>query len=205
MASHGVDLLDGYRAVRRTTEELARPLGAEDCGVQSMPDASPTKWHLAHTSWFFETFVLVGMPGYRVFHPAFRTLFNSYYNGVGDRHARPARGLLSRPTLDEVRAYRRHVDDAMTRVLDDEGQRARAAGIVEIGVAAPADGAGARFTFDNESPRHAVLLQPHALASRLVTSGEYLGFMADGGYRRPELWLSDGWDAVQAGPIPSAT
>jgi ergothioneine biosynthesis protein EgtB len=107
-----------YRDVRRATEDLCRPLSAEDCGVQSMPDASPAKWHLAHTSWFFETFVLSGRPWYRPFHPAFGYLFNSYYNGVGDRHERPRRGMLSRPSLDDVRAYRRHVDEAMLRLLD---------------------------------------------------------------------------------------
>ena len=113
-------LNERFKAVRRATEDLARPLSPEDCGVQSMPEASPTKWHLAHTSWFFETFLLDAptSPGYRPFHPAFRTLFNSYYNAVGDRHARPARGLLSRPSLDEVHAYRRHVDEAMLRALD---------------------------------------------------------------------------------------
>jgi ergothioneine biosynthesis protein EgtB len=253
MASLG----DRFRAIRRATEDLARPLSAEDCGLQSMPDASPTKWHLAHTSWFFETFVLAATtPGYRPFHPAFRTLFNSYYNAVGDRHARPARGLLSRPSLDEVHAYRRHVDEMMLRYLDagaDAGAAAlvvlglhheqqhqeliltdikhafwmnplrpvyapasaervigdpadalplawrdRPGGIVEIG-APSADASSERFAFDNEYPRHAQLLRPHALASRLVTSGEYRAFIADGGYLRPDLWLSDGWDAVQTG------
>jgi ergothioneine biosynthesis protein EgtB len=252
-----MSLGERYRAVRRATEELCRPLSAEDCGVQSMPDASPAKWHLAHTSWFFETFVLSSSDDYRPFHPAFRALFNSYYNAVGDRHARPARGLLSRPGLAEIQAYRAHVDQAMARLLDDDASRARVAalvvlglhheqqhqeliltdikhafwinplrpayassaqrppsdvaaraaplswreragGLVEIGASAPVD-AGAPFAFDNEGPRHAVWLQPHALATRLTTCGEYQGFMADGGYRRPELWLSDGWDAAQAG------
>jgi len=244
-------LVDRFRATRRATEDLARPLSAEDCGLQSMPEASPTKWHLAHTSWFFETFVLAGVPGYRSFHPAYRALFNSYYNAVGDRHARPARGLLSRPSLDEVLAYRRHVDEAMARALDGAAAalvvlglhheqqhqeliltdikhafwmnplrpsyapapaervvgdgadtplawRERAGGTVEIGAPAP-DATGEPFAFDNEYPRHAQLLRPYALASRLVTCGEYRAFIADGGYRRPELWLSDGWDAAQAG------
>jgi ergothioneine biosynthesis protein EgtB len=244
-------LNERFKAIRRATEDLARPLSPEDCGVQSMPEASPTKWHLAHTSWFFETFLLDGVPGYRPFHPAFRALFNSYYNTVGDRHARPARGLLSRPSLDEVHAYRRHVDEAMLRALDrrdaalvvlglhHEQQhqeliltdikhafwmnplrpayalapaeriagdaleapltwREHAGGTVEIGASRPG-AAGEPFAFDNECPRHAELLQPHALASRLVTCGEYRAFIADGGYRRPELWLSDGWDAAQAG------
>jgi ergothioneine biosynthesis protein EgtB len=246
-----VSLAERFSAIRRATDDLARPLSPEDCGVQSMPEASPTKWHLAHTSWFFETFLLAdsSVPGYRPFHPAYRTLFNSYYNAVGERHARPARGLLSRPSLEEVRAYRRHVDEAMLGALDradaamvvlglhHEQQhqeliltdikhafwmnplrpayapaervmvgdavesplawREHAGGTVEIG--APRPGAGGEpFAFDNECPRHAELLQPHALASRLVTCGEYRAFIADGGYRRPELWLSDGWDAVQA-------
>jgi ergothioneine biosynthesis protein EgtB len=250
-------LLEHYRAVRDTTEELARPLSAEDCGVQSMPDASPTKWHLAHTSWFFETFILATWPGYQVFDASFRFLFNSYYNGVGERHARPSRGLLTRPALAEVLGYRRHVDQAMARLLEDEEARARVAALVvlglnheqqhqeliltdikhafwmnplrpayaaapdrardaragatasltwhahaggvrEIGVRASAGADRETFAFDNEGPRHAVMLQPHALASRLVTCGEYQAFIADGGYRRPELWLSDGWEAVHA-------
>jgi ergothioneine biosynthesis protein EgtB len=254
---------DRYRAIRRATEDLCQPLGAEDCGVQSMPDASPTKWHLAHTSWFFETFLLGATPNYRPFHPSFRALFNSYYNGVGvdDRPARASRGLLSRPSLDEVRAYRRHVDEAMLRLLLDDGLRVQATplvvlglnheqqhqeliltdikhafwmnplrpayapppppaaaalgasrplaplpspwcaqpgGVVQVGAPGPGPG-GEPFAFDNESPRHPTLLRPHALASRLVTCGEFQAFIADGGYRRPELWLSDGWEASQAG------
>jgi ergothioneine biosynthesis protein EgtB len=244
-----LSLGERYRAVRRTTEDLSRPLSPEDCGVQSMPDASPTKWHLAHTSWFFETFILSETPAYQVFHPSFRSLFNSYYTGVGDRHARAARGLLSRPSLDEVLAYRRHVDQSMHRLIDDGSARARwetlivlglhheqqhqeliltdiqhafwinplrpaygsasaqsaaappppllwrarPAGVIEIGAS------GEPFAFDNEGPRHAVLLQAHALAARVVTCGEYQAFIDDGGYRRPALWFSDGWDAVQQG------
>jgi len=237
-----------YQEVRHQTDLLAQPLSAEDCQVQSMPDASPTKWHLAHTSWFFETFVLDGAP----LQPSYDYLFNSYYEAVGPRHPRAARGLLSRPSLDEVRRYRRRVDDAVLerieRGLTDEvrarlvlglnheqqhqeliltdikhllgGQPdapayrsdgapaakaratapaldwiARPGGVTEIGVAAPgAD--GEPFAFDNESPRHEVLLRPYLLASRLVTCGEYRAFMRDGGYRRPELWLSDGWAEV---------
>ena len=110
-----------YAAVRARTERLAEPLSAEDCGIQSMTDASPTKWHLAHTSWYFETFVLEeAVPGYRVFREPFRVLFNSYYNSVGEQYARPARGLLSRPSLEEVLAYRRHVDRHMEGLLDKE-------------------------------------------------------------------------------------
>src|SRR3981081_4435712 len=108
-----------YLSIREVTQALAAPLSAEDCAIQSMPDASPVKWHLAHTSWFFETFILAPhLPGYRVFHPAFRMLFNSYYNGIGEKHPRPRRGLLSRPSLDEVRAYRAHVDAAMAEFMD---------------------------------------------------------------------------------------
>src|SRR4249920_433370 len=111
--------VERFSRIRSVTERLCAPLSPEDCGAQSMADASPTKWHLAHTSWFFETFVLSAVAAYRPFDASFRTLFNSYYNGVGDRPARPARGLLSRPSLDEVRAYRRHVDEAMLRLLGD--------------------------------------------------------------------------------------
>jgi ergothioneine biosynthesis protein EgtB len=253
-------LASRYRQVRRATEALAEPLSPEDCQVQSMPDASPTKWHLAHTTWFFETFVLAGRPGYTPFHPGYGYLFNSYYEAVGQRHARAARGLLSRPPLDEVRRYRRHADEAMLRALeaglDDRlafvaelglhheqqhqeliltdikhalsvnplhpgyggaaaaasappapaqpggapralGWVEHAGGLVEIGVAA-AGPPGVPFAFDNESPRHRVFLRPFRLADRPITCGEYRGFIDDGGYRRPELWLSDGWAAVAA-------
>ncbi|HEY7943504.1 MAG TPA: ergothioneine biosynthesis protein EgtB [Casimicrobiaceae bacterium] len=246
-----------YRAIRAATEALAVPLSDEDCAIQSMPDASPVKWHLAHTSWFFETFLLEpGLPGYRPYHPVFRTLFNSYYNAVGDRHPRPRRGLLSRPSRPEVCAYRAHVDQAMlellTRVRDDDG---KLAGLIELGLqheqqhqeliltdvlhllsgnplqpayapsaegdasaansaAAPVwiefDGGlaeighdGTGFAFDNELPRHREYLAPFALASRPVTSGEYLAFIGDGGYQRPELWLAEGWDWLNADRIGS--
>ena len=235
-----------YRLVRAASDALAAPLSPEDCQVQSMPDASPTKWHLAHTSWFFETFLLApNMPGYQPFDADYAVLFNSYYVGVGERHPRPERGLLSRPSLDEVRAYRHHVNQAMLRLtdlpiahglhdlielglqheqqhqelilmdiqhvlsrnpLDPVYDRAAPAphakdgmewlhfpgGVYEIGH----DGAG--FAFDNEGPRHRAWLDPFAIADRLVTAGDYLRFIDDGGYRRPELWLSDGWDCVQA-------
>ena len=253
-------LSERYREVRRVTEDLCRPLSAEDCGVQSMPDASPAKWHLAHTSWFFETFLLQERAGYHAFDPGFAYLFNSYYNGAGDRHGRPQRGLLSRPSLDEVRAYRRHVDRAMADLLDDDGPRGALAprvilglnheqqhqeliltdikhafwcnplrpaytefrddepaagariaslewlsfqgGVVKIGQAEAGAVDGAErppFGFDNEGPRHATFLRPYAVASRPITAGEYVAFVHDGGYRRPELWLSDGWEAAQAG------
>jgi len=243
-----------YRQVRSTSERLAAPLSAEDCIVQAMPDASPTKWHLAHTSWFFETFILApSLPGYREFHADFRVLFNSYYQTVGAQHPRPLRGLLTRPSLEQVRAYRRHVDAAMEKLLAGADgaspDLATLTGIVEIGLQheqqhqeliltdvkallagnplhpAYREAAGRNrpvadvaplawhrfeegvrwigwegegFAFDNESPRHRVFLDAFELASRAVTCGEYLEFMADRGYERPELWLSDGWNEVRA-------
>jgi ergothioneine biosynthesis protein EgtB len=208
-----------------------------------MPDASPTKWHLAHTTWFFETFVLrPHAPGYRSFDPAYEYLFNSYYEAVGPRHPRPQRGMLSRPGLDEIMSYRCHVSDAMVALLDGSNRDVDA--IVELGLhheqqhqelilmdakhllslnplkpayraSAPSRGAatplawrdfegglveighdGEDFAFDNEGPRHRVWLEPFALASRPTSCGEYLAFVEDGGYRRPEFWLSAGWDCV---------
>ena len=244
----GASLADRYDAVRTRTETLASPLSPEDQTVQSMPDVSPTKWHRAHTTWFFETFLLAPrLPGYRERCPEYGYLFNSYYEGVGARHPRAARGVITRPGIEEVAAYRRHVDDAMAELVDRvardpaDGEpelvdlglnheqqhqelllmdikhvlscnpmepaygtgphpgRAPAGpelehpgGVVEIGY----EGDG--FAFDNESPRHPVLLQPFAVASRPVTCGEWLAFIDDGGYRRPDLWLSDGWFTVQA-------
>ena len=242
-----------FSEVRAHTLALAAPLSAEDQCVQSMPDASPVKWHLAHTSWFFEAVVLVPhMAGYRAFNDRFFYLFNSYYESLGPRHARPQRGLLTRPSLDEVHAYRAHVDDALRRFIDSAAGAAwtAAAPLVELGLnheqqhqeliltdmlhalwsnpllpayepsvvpplrlaaVAPAQGwvavsggtvqvghSGSGFVFDNETPRHAVLLQPFEMADRLVNCGDYLQFIADGGYERPALWLSDGWAAVQA-------
>jgi ergothioneine biosynthesis protein EgtB len=246
----GGDLATRLRAVRNTTDWLTAPLSPEDATVQSMPDASPAKWHLAHTSWFFETFILSGaIPGYRPFHPDFRVLFNSYYNSLGAQYPRAERGLVTRPGLDEVRAYRAHVDGQMLALLA-EGIGPDLASLVEIGLqheqqhqeliltdfkyllsrnplrpvyretaAIQATGPatshslafrrfeeGIRwighdssdFAFDNESPRHRVFLEAFEIASRAVTSGEYLQFVADGGYARPELWLSDGWNAVKS-------
>jgi len=238
-----------YAHVRAQTLLLTTPLSAEDQTVQSMPDTSPAKWHQAHTAWFFETFLLrVYDPDYEVFDPGFAFLFNSYYEAVGPRRARPARGLVTRPSLSEVRAYRRHVDQAMAALLagpaaadpavqalvelglaheeqhqelilmdvlhlfaqmpghpayrpieaaphPDPGPMGFVAfdgGLVEIG-----DG-GSDFTFDNERPRHRVWLEPYRLADRLVTNGEWLAFIADGGYGRADLWLSDGWAGVKA-------
>jgi ergothioneine biosynthesis protein EgtB len=243
------DLLDRYADVRRATEEICEPLATEDYVVQAMADVSPAKWHLAHVSWFFETFLLrPHLPGYRPLDDRYATLFNSYYNSVGPQFSRPARGHLARPTVDEIYAYRAHVDQAMLALLEraEPGTAAGVASVAELGlhheqqhqellltdlkynfgvnplrpvyrarrarpgVPPPALGfvgfeggvveigdAGDGFAFDNERPRHAVLLAPYALGSRLVTNGEYAGFIEDGGYGRPELWLSEGWRAVQ--------
>lgn len=290
-----------YRQVRAGTEALAAPLSAEDQTVQSMPDASPTKWHRAHTSWFFETFLLEPLHrGYQVFHPAYTFLFNSYYEQVGARHPRPQRGVVSRPGIAEIAAYRRHVDEAMAELLartlspdtvdlvalgvqheqqhqelllmdikhalscnamlpayeprqTSSGQvRGCGAGAPQLGAspendasaqvqrspqmqrspqvqrsfdgeaAAPVQAAEPKipplswdehrgglvaighgdehaFCFDNELPRHQEWLAPYAMASRPATCGEWVEFIEDGGYLRPELWLSDGWGAVHAG------
>lgn len=247
----GAAMLERYREVRSGSEALAAPLSAEDCQIQSMPDVSPTKWHLAHTSWFFETFLLTPrLQGYVPFDPAYAVLFNSYYVGVGERHPRGERGLLSRPALEEIRAYRRHVDAAMARLIEIGG--AECADLIELGLqheqqhqelilmdikhvlscnpldpvfassaAAPVepppprawwqhpgglcaighdasdDKAGA-FAFDNEGPRHRIWLEPYRIANALVSAGDYIAFIEDGGYRRPELWLSDGFATAQS-------
>ena len=239
-----------WMEVRAATERLCQTLELEDYGVQSMPDASPVKWHLAHTSWFLETFVLnPHVPGYRPFRDGWDLLFNSYYVAAGPRHPRPERGLLTRPTVAEVMAYRASVDAALGAFLASPEAAAPAAmALLELGLhheqqhqellltdihhafsrnplrpafrarpapppaaAAPLrwhqhDGGlvrighlGAGFAFDNEGPAHQVFLQPFAVASRPVTAGEYLAFIVDGGYRRAELWLSDGFAAAQAG------
>lgn len=239
--------------VRARTAALAAHLSAEDQCVQSMPDASPVKWHLAHTSWFFEAVVLQPhVAGYVPFDARYFHLFNSYYESLGSRHPRPQRGLLTRPSVAEVQRYRAHVDGAVERLVLEAGDAewASVAPLIELGThheeqhqellltdvlhlfscnpllpayqpadapplrlatATPAvrwltgpqgaveighDGAG--FAFDNEGPRHRVWLQPHAIADRLVTCGEYLAFVADGGYRTPSLWLSDAWALVQS-------
>jgi len=241
-------MIERYRTIRDETERLAAPLSAEDQQIQSMPDASPTKWHLGHTTWFFETFLLKPRGAdYIEFHDRYGYLFNSYYEAVGPRQPRPERGLLSRPPLSEVQAYRRHVDDAMVALLDGASGNAwpQLAELVTLGLnheqqhqelllmdikhalsrnpLTPAyrgnpperrngcgvdwlecsgglheighDGAG--FAFDNEGPRHRVVFDDFKLASRLVTNGEYLAFIEDGGYRRPDHWHSDGWDTVR--------
>src|SRR5215469_17418189 len=236
-----------YQQVRRTTTEIAQPFSAEDQMLQSMPDASPVKWHLAHTTWFFETFILsANVHAYKPFDPRFKHLFNSYYKQLGSHPYRGSRGLMSRPPVDEVHAYRKWVDEAMERYADRFGEEVRA--LIELGLnheqqhqelmvtdikhalwsapLSPAKAlrpgavsttrtpeliwqkfergiheighAGDGFAFDNEGPRHEVLLEQFRIASRQVSNAEYLNFMNDGGYRRPELWLSDGWDVVCA-------
>ncbi len=245
-------LRERFCQVRDETEALAAPLSAEDQTIQSMPDASPTKWHRAHTTWFFETFLLKPLlPGYEQFHPDFAYIFNSYYVAAGPRHPRPNRGLLSRPGVTDVAAYRAHVDAAMQRLLDTD--RADVATLVRTGLhheqqhqellitdikhaffqsplfpayapeppahaalpSAPPGwldvpaglhqvgvGAGTAmpdFHFDNEGPTHTTFLPGCRLADRSVSNGEYRAFIRDGGYTRPELWLSDGWAACQHG------
>jgi ergothioneine biosynthesis protein EgtB len=247
----GISLVQRFNDVRAQTLRLVEPLSEEDCALQSMPDASPAKWHLAHTSWFFETFVLErNVAGYVPFHPQFRMLFNSYYVSVGPRYPRPERGLLSRPALSEVVRYRAHVDACVQKLFDDIERPDRIlSDIMELGInheqqhqellltdikhllsrnplhptyctsarsaevharlssqqwiAVPGgvrqvghDGGG--FAFDNELPRHRVYTDPFCIAARPVSNEDYLGFIADGGYQRPELWLSDGWDARAA-------
>ena len=246
-------------ATRALTLDLAAPLSDADAAIQPHPDASPAKWHLAHTTWFFETFVLRDhVPGCELHDERWAFLFNSYYEGEGERHARPRRGMLSRPSLDEVRQWRAKVDEALQVALADLSpealklvelgiqheqqhqelfltdilatlaenplepaygelrhceERSDAAiqtgllrsarndewiegreGLVEIGAA---DG----LAFDCERPRHRALLYPHLLANRCVTNGEWADFIADGGYSTPTLWLSEGWDWVQANGV----
>ena len=248
IADRTADDLMAFRIVRAALPILAEGLSPEDLAAQSMPDCSPGKWHLAHTSWFFEALILGEEPGYRPVDPRFQTLFNSYYETLGPRVDRLARGLMTRPSLDEVLAYRREVDRRMTGWLREgptdprrlylftlglnhdqqhqelflmdllnlmarspldpaaypaeprprPAQRARGGtsrfdgGLVEIGHG------GAGFAFDNEGPAHRVWLEPYAMANDLVSNADWFAFIADGGYARPELWLSDGWATVQA-------
>lgn len=257
-AANSALLVQRFRCVRAHSMALAAPLSEEDQCIQSMPDASPTKWHLAHTTWFFETVLLMPhMAGYEPFDKRFQYLFNSYYEALGPRHPRPQRGLLTRPSLDEVLAYRAHVDAAVQGLLEQRFDEAEGntrwkaiESIVVLGLnheqqhqellltdilhafscnpmlpaydpspapalrlaSTPAAHAwiemhggvvqvgyeGDAFCFDNETPRHSALLQPYRIADRLVNCGEYLQFVEDGGYRNPQLWLSDGWATVQA-------
>lgn len=236
-------LSEMYREIRQTSLTLSRPFSAEDQMLQSMPDASPMKWHLAHTTWFFETFILSAkMPGYKPYDSRFKQLFNSYYKQLGSHPFRGTRGLMSRPTLEQVHAFREWVDDAMEEYIPRASAETLA--LIEVGLnheqqhqelmvtdikhalwsmplrpekisqpraitsALPLrwlefpEGihqighSGDGFSFDNELPRHKVLLQSFQIASRQVTNGEYLDFIRDNGYSRPELWLSEGWDTV---------
>jgi ergothioneine biosynthesis protein EgtB len=237
-----------YQEVRRFSALLCETLLPEDCTVQSMPDVSPTRWHLAHTTWFFEEFVLASRSDYRPYNEAFGYLFNSYYNTVGKQYPRPRRGMLSRPSIGEIFAYRQYVDEHLVRLLESGAveEDGRLQGVLQTGLHHEQqhqeliltdikhvfaqnplwpvfrDGTfavsaatrarrwisfneglqwvgheGDGFSYDNEGPRHRVFLQPFELSGNLVTCGEYLEFMADGGYQRPELWLSDGWRTVQ--------
>ncbi|CAN5591172.1 ergothioneine biosynthesis protein EgtB [soil metagenome] len=252
-ATSASTLLDRYQAVRSATIEFCRPLSPEDLMVQSCPEASPVKWHLAHTSWFFETFVLREfVAGYQPFHPDFLWLFNSYYNSLGDMPEKKLRASFSRPPLDAILAYRSSVDAAIVKLLqhpiEDEAARritlglqheqqhleliatdikhalftnplhpayleapapttsglpappldwvSFAGGITEIGINPDVSDPTA-FAFDNETPHHKVYLAPYALSTRLVTCSEYLAFIENGGYTRPELWLSEGWTTLR--------
>jgi ergothioneine biosynthesis protein EgtB len=242
--------LGAFRAARAETERRAAPLTEEDQGVQSMADASPTKWHRAHTTWFFEQFLLEPyLANYRRFDERFAYLFNSYYEAVGPRHARPRRGLITRPNVAEVTLYRRHVDAAVERLIEQASEadvtcwrpvleiglhheqqhqeliltdilhalaqnptspaydrgwqmprwNAEARGSTELPEGIHSIGhAESGFSFDNERPPHRVFLQKVRIARRLVTNGDWLEFMREGGYATPSLWLSDGWATVQA-------
>ncbi len=244
------ELAARFQAVRSLTRDIAAPLSDADATIQPHPDASPAKWHLAHTTWFLETFVLRDrVPAYRLFDERWPYLFNSYYEGEGERQPRARRGMLSRPSLAEILAFRTHVDAALLEAVDSLPSEART--LVELGLnheqqhqelmlmdmlaalaenplkpaawraessspasdVAPAgssafqggivsighDGAG--FAFDSEGPRHQQLLRPYVLADRLVTNGEWIRFIEDEGYGRPELWLSDGWAWIQANGV----
>ena len=240
------ELCKAYQRVRDFSLQIAAPLSAEDCAIQSMPDVSPTRWHLAHTTWFFETFLLRDRPGYQKFDSAYEYLFNSYYNQVGKQFPRAQRGLISRPGLEETIQYRDHVDRAMQKLIQsnelDQSERDTLeiglnheqqhqelmltdikhvlscnptwptyadlpfdascrpsndwieidAGLYEVGHEDPD-----AFAFDNESPRHQTFLNDCRVSDSLVTCGEYLTFIEDGGYQKPEFWLSLGWSVVQ--------
>lgn len=246
------NILESYKTVREFSHTLAEPLEIEDYVVQSMPDVSPTKWHLAHTSWFFETFVLSkSNKKYKSPNPGYAYLFNSYYVQAGERHYRPKRGLISRPTVEETYSYRNHVDESMIGFMESAGDRlwSKLAPVIEIGIhheqqhqeliltdikhvlsenplrpsykrTQAKNGSKARkqnkskwvdfdggvytighgeygFGYDNEYPLHKIYLEPFALNSHLVTNKEYIEFIEDGGYKTPELWLSEGWATVE--------
>lgn len=252
-ASRQSALADQYAHVRQRSVALAAPLSAEDAMVQSMPDASPAKWHLAHTTWFFERFVLGADTAYQPVEPDWHFLFNSYYETIGPAHARAQRGLLSRPSLDQVQAYRKRIDDYVLALLQRGALDAAILDHLQLGLQheqqhqellltdikhalwcnplqpayrddlpTPAVGAAeplqwiesgehiawigaaawpdnADFAYDNESPRHRVLVPAHALANRPVSNAEYAAFIADGGYQQVQLWMSEGWALRQAG------
>jgi ergothioneine biosynthesis protein EgtB len=232
-------LLNQFHNVRTLSVALVQPLSDADASAQSMPDASPAKWHLAHTTWFLESFVLEGIGGYQPFDPRYAYLFNSYYEAKGARLARASRGLLTRPSLSAILAWRAHVDAAVTRLADMLPPERRA--LLELGchhemqhqellitdlldlmacnplepalyppraatgthpapgwtahdggiVTTGDDGQG--FAFDCEGPAHQVLLRPYSLSSTLVSNADWADFIADNGYAKPALWLSDGW------------
>ena len=248
-----------YSEIRAATLALADSLSEADCSAQSMPDASPVKWHLAHTTWFFETFVLERFElddgagdSYVPFDPSFRVLFNSYYNSVGEQYPRSQRGLITRPGRAEVERYRAFVDERVVLLLADGDVPAELLALIELGLqheqqhqelivtdlkhafsfnpthpvyrercvatSPSAEGAaldwqglggglvevgfdGEGFAFDNERPRHRVFLEDFEIASRPVSNAEWIEFMRDGGYERPELWLSSGWATIQAESI----
>ena len=255
VTSPASSLVGAFRAVRRRTEALSVSLGPEDQTIQSMEDASPVKWHRAHTTWFFEQFILRHrVAGFRSFDEDFDFLFNSYYVSLGPRHARTMRGMITRPGVAEVGGYRAAVDQAMEKLIEVEADgslatlvalgvsheeqhqellltdvmhglaqnplalvpgRARPVAVIpgwsEPRTASPTDDRlsheggivaighdGGGFAFDNEGPRHRALLQAHAMSTSLVTNADWLRFIADGGYRRPELWMSDGWTRCQS-------
>ena len=242
-----------YKTIRDFTERIAQPLSPEDCMIQSMADTSPIRWHMAHTTWFFETFILASKPKYQVFDEQFNFLFNSYYNTVGDQFPRPQRGFISRPGLEETRNYRRHVDQHIVEFLESGDLPAELRYQIEVGlnheqqhqelmltdikhalssnptlpvyqpgpfalyeppnqewfdfgegiheVGVPSAGSkqsDVAFAFDNESPRHRVFLHDYSIAGHPVTCGQFIDFIEDGGYDRPDHWLSLGWSAVQA-------
>ena len=248
LITDSTQLTEQFLDVRSMTDLLASRLSAEDQTPQSMPDASPAKWHRAHTTWFFEEFILRPDPGYHEYDPSYRFLFNSYYEAVGPRHPRPQRGLVTRPGVTDIARYREYVQDAVVRALDAGRLDERALELVELGcnheqqhqelllmdikhlfsthafapvyVERPADADvaltpqtwrrvqgggvtgighdGAGFAYDNEGPRHRVYLEDFEIAERAVTNADWLEFMADGGYRHADLWLSDGWAHLQS-------
>jgi len=255
-----LQLTEHYARVRARSEALCAPLEVEDYVVQSMPDASPARWHLAHTTWFFETFLLRPLrPDVPPREPLYRYLFNSYYNGVGPQFPRDRRGTQSRPTVRQIREWRRDIDEQMAALIDTEPDLSRLAPLLAVGLnheeqhqellltdikhalctnplrptysarnhpspgprspgwadfeggmvrlgfregdngeGAGANAGGPGFHFDNEGPTHDLWLPPYRLGRELVSRGEYLAFIEDGGYQRPELWLSDGWAAAKA-------